>query len=100
MNDSSLVVAVADAIEKAQKARPYGLYDYSKHHPSGPPHVVRNELAKAGEPDFIAGFHDSVTARELYNELTREHVAQAAIKAVSDWMQADLLAQMQRFGLR
>lgn len=94
-SDMTCVYAVATAIEKALSRRAYGLYDYSKYPGIEPPYVVTDERT-----GFVWRFTDIGQAQRFYEKLVREHVASAAIMAMTEWMQADLLARMTKFGLR
>jgi len=93
MSKKTIIEAVTDAIVRAQAQRAYGLYDYSKYPGDDPAHVVRYELAKLGESDEVARFHDRETARQLCEKMAHEHVAKAAIQAMTDWLQADLISR-------
>lgn len=94
-----MVEVVADAIEKARADRAYGLYDYSSYPGTDAPHVVRYEsrAVKGCEIGEVGRFADGATARALYEKLSREYVAQAAIRAMTEWMAADVAKSWAKF---
>jgi hypothetical protein len=85
-----MVEAVAEAIEKATKMRSYGLYDYSTYPGTKPPHVVRDEQTEI----VVARFEERREAVECWRKLRREFIACEAIRAMNDWMSADLTRQL------
>jgi hypothetical protein len=93
---TDLVNEVAAAIKVAQAERPYGLYDYTRYPGDGPAHVVRNEHTNT----IIAGYSNAEIARHLYDQLSSEYVAQAAIKATMGWLEADLVRSWNQFNSR
>lgn len=101
MPQQTLLEAVAEAIEAAQKVRPYGLYNYTGMDPGDePPHVIRDELAREGETSVIARYTDRDAAQEQFDKLNREYVARVALAAVNKWMADDFLERQQRMGLK
>lgn len=82
----TLLKLVADAIEKAQcggREGPFGLYDYTDYGDPIPHHVrdFRDPASPTyGHCVFRSG--DRTEALAVYNQATREHVAQAAIDAI------------------
>jgi hypothetical protein len=86
MTDNMLLDAVADAIEKAGcpgREGPYGSYDYSNYNGESPPFVVRDfrDPNSAEWGTVVWRGSDSKTCDEVYNILTRRHIAAAAIRA-------------------
>lgn len=76
---------LAAAIETAScpgREGPYGLYDYSEYPGETPPYVVRDFRVRGpGHGDAVFSSHDRAEADAVYDRLTREHVARAAIEA-------------------
>jgi hypothetical protein len=82
----ALLDLIADAIEAARcpgREGPYGLYDYSLYPGDGPPHAVR-DFRDPRSPDFGAVVYRSPSgedAAEMFETLTRRHIAAAALRA-------------------
>lgn len=95
-----MIERVAEALERVKNTRAYGLYDYSSYPGELPPHVVRDEIAGKA----VLRTNDAVEARTLYEKLSREFVARAAIAALplaewlSEWESAEAMVD-QEFGL-
>jgi len=80
---------VADAIEAAScpnREGPFGLYDYTRYLNEGStkPHCVRDFRDPKSDTwgDIIHCTDDPNEAQDVYNQLTRQHIAAAAIKAM------------------
>jgi len=76
----SMIERVARAIAGANAERAYGLYDYSGYPGDAPPHVVRHERTN----EVLLRTNDRDEAQALYDRLTAEHPAIAAIKAMRE----------------
>ena len=81
--------AVAEAMEKASvphREGPFGLYDYTDYGDPVPHHVRDfRDMRSATWGMAVHRGTDPVEARRIYDELTRRHVADAAVRA---WKEA------------
>lgn len=80
--------AVSQAIEAAycpDREGPYGLYNYTNYKGEAPPHQVRDfrELGGQTYGFTVFGSYTQDDALDVYNRLTRDHIAIAAINAVN-----------------
>jgi len=91
--DPSLLAAVAAAITKAQRLNHYGCYDYSGYPGDAPPYVIKDEDARR---EVYRGT-DHEYCQTLYARLCREWVAEQAIKAMKEWLAADMVARLAAF---
>lgn len=79
---------VADAIEKARcpdREGPFGLYDYSNYRGNEEPHCVRDFRDPRSDTygNIIFRSSDREEAERMYERLTRQHIAAAAIAAMN-----------------
>lgn len=83
-----IIDAVAIAIEKASvphREGPFGLFDYTGYGDPVPHHV--RDFREVGSATWGKAVHrgtDAVEARRVYDELTRRHVADAAVRALKE----------------
>jgi len=91
--DAALLTAVSEAIAKADAHRKYGAYDYSNYPGDAAPHVIRDEDTGA---TIYRGW-DSAYCHSEYERLTKEWVARCAIKAMEDWLAADVAKRLAEF---
>lgn len=85
--DNAMLDRVADAIEQARcpgRQGPYGLFDYTSYGDPVPHHVrdFRDPESKL-YGSCVGAFADRQIAVELFETLTRHHIALAAIEAMS-----------------
>ncbi len=95
----TLLQAVVEAIRESNcggREGPFGLYDYThKDKTTGaiiPRHVIRDfrTLRDGQYGKFLHEGTDATVMRALYDQMTEEHVAAAAIKAVIGWTSGEL----------
>ena len=77
-----LIDTVAEAISRAERSQPYALFNYSSYPGSEPPHVIRID-----NQEVIARYADRHEARQAYEKLCRDHVAQSALVAAVEWLE-------------
>lgn len=91
--DATLLTAVSEAIAKADKHRRFGSYNYSSYPGDAPPFVIRNEDTGA---ELYRG-NDEDYCHKLYDRLTKEWVAECAIKAMETWLAKDIGERFAKF---
>lgn len=79
---------IAEAIEEARcpgREGPYGLYDYSKYEGNEDPYCVRDFRDTRNDTygKVVFRTNDPDKARAVYDKMTRQHIALAAIRAMS-----------------
>jgi len=91
--DPTLLTAVSEAIAKADKHRKYGAYDFTNYPGDAPPFVIKDEDTGAV---IYRGWDGKYCASE-YDRLTKEWVGQCAIKAMEEWLAADVAKRLVEF---
>lgn len=90
--DQKLVDAVSAAIKKADAAHPFGAYDYSGYPGEDAPYVVRDEINRKE----VLRSWDRKEVAALHQKLTDEFAAKAAIRAMEQYMAAELIERLKQ----
>lgn len=78
----NMIERVARAINDARQKRPYGLYDYSGYPGNTPPHQVKDERVFPNKIILVTVHPEE--AQDLYNKLSAEFIARAAIEVMRE----------------